>query len=384
MSFSSHPDQRRTPEPKVEHSDQPQLTGSSSSYEHLPCLRQVPSTAPSDTPSSLLSLGEFSAGLSVDNDDFSDRDADSAVFDVNVAQSSMSATSSIYNFVNAHGRTYHRYKEGKYWMPNDEREQERLVFNDRLALAPVRNPPRVLDFGTGTGAWAIEFGLYNTQNPMCSAQISAPYNQNSELIPAMETPRKERTGTNADCVPPNCRFEIDDIEDDWMFSMKFDYIHGRHMVGSISDFPKLFTAIYDNLNPGGWVELQDYYVKLQAIDGTLEGTALQRWNNMLNHALTFTGRSGLNAIKYKRWLCEARFEEIREEVFAVPGNPWPKGDDQKQLGAMQMENILEGIHGMSIMLFTKFLNMSIEAVEALLVEVRKDLTNRNIHFYYPM
>ncbi|KAI0516895.1 S-adenosyl-L-methionine-dependent methyltransferase [Xylaria bambusicola] len=372
MSSSSHPDQRRTPEPKVEHPDRSEPMGSSSSYEHLPCLRQVPSTAPSDTPSSLLSLGEFSTGLSVDNDEFSDRDADSAVFDVNVAQSSMSATSSIYNFVHAHGRTYHRYKQGKYWMPNDEREQERLdlqhiiclkVFNDRLALAPIQNPPRVLDFGTGTGTWAIEFALQHPESDVLGTDLSP---------------------IQPEYVPPNCRFEIDDIEDDWMFSSKFDYIHGRHMVGSISNFPKLFTAIYENLNPGGWVEMQDYYVKLQAIDGTLDGTALQRWNNMLNHALTFTGRSGLNGIKYKRWLREAHFEEIREEVFAVPGNPWPKGADQKQLGAMQMENILEGIHGMSITLFTKFLNMSIEAVEALLVEVRKDLTNRNIHFYYPM
>ncbi len=65
-------------------------------------------------------------------------------------------------------------------------------------------------------------------------------------------------------VPPNCRFEIDDVEDDWMFSAKFDYIHGRHMVGSITDFPKLFNTIYENLNPGGWVEMQDYYVKLQS------------------------------------------------------------------------------------------------------------------------
>lgn len=36
------------------------------------------------------------------------------------------------------------------------------------------------------------------------------------------------------------------------------------MVGSISDFPKLFTSMYENLSPGGWVEMQDYYVKLQA------------------------------------------------------------------------------------------------------------------------
>lgn len=35
----------------------------------------------------------------------------------------------------------------------------KLVLNDRLFLAPIENGPiRVLDIGTGTGLWAIEFG----------------------------------------------------------------------------------------------------------------------------------------------------------------------------------------------------------------------------------
>lgn len=161
-------------------------------------------------------------------------------------------------------------------------------------------------------------------------------------------------------------------------------IHGRHMVGAIMDIPKLFATIYENLTPGGWVEMQDYYVKLQSVDGTIDGTALQRWSQMLNFALTFTGRSGLNTIKYKRWLREAGFVDIQEEVFAIPGNPWAKGEEQKQLGALQMENILEGLYGLSIRLFTKYLGMTPQEVEAQLVEVRKDLRNRNIHFYYPM
>ncbi|RYC63364.1 hypothetical protein CHU98_g2838 [Xylaria longipes] len=334
-----------------------------SSHDHLPSLNQVPSVTHSDTPSSR-SFGDFSTGLSVDNnDDGDDTDADSAVSDVNQAQSSTSVTSSVYNFVQEHGRTYHRYKEGKYWMPNDEREQERLVFGNRLALAPVQEPAKVLDFGTGTGTWAIEFAIQHPGSDVLGTDLSP---------------------IQPEYVPPNCRFEIDDIEDEWMFSSKFDYVHGRHMVGSITDFPKLFASIYANLNPGGWVELQDYYVKLQSIDGTLDGTVLQRWNHMLNHALTFMGRSGLNTVKYRRWLRAAGFEDVREEVFAVPGNPWAKGEEQKQLGALQMNNILEGLHGISISLFTKFLGMSPEAVEALLVDVRKDLTNRNIHFYYPM
>lgn len=55
-----------------------------------------------------------------------------------------------------------------YKFPNDEREQDRLdmlhhmfklVLHDRLFLAPIENGPiRVLDIGTGTGLWAIEFG----------------------------------------------------------------------------------------------------------------------------------------------------------------------------------------------------------------------------------
>lgn len=32
----------------------------------------------------------------------------------------MSVSSSIYNHVVENGRTYHRYKEGKYMLPNDE------------------------------------------------------------------------------------------------------------------------------------------------------------------------------------------------------------------------------------------------------------------------
>jgi methylase of polypeptide subunit release factors len=50
--------------------------------------------------------------------------------------------------------------------PNDEQEQERLdmlhhiyrlVQGGRLHTAPIDTPQRVLDIGTGTGLWALEF-----------------------------------------------------------------------------------------------------------------------------------------------------------------------------------------------------------------------------------
>lgn len=41
-------------------------------------------------------------------------------------------------------------------------------------------------------------------------------------------------------VPPNCHFEIDDAEDNWMFPKNsFDYIHARDFYHSIRDWPKL-------------------------------------------------------------------------------------------------------------------------------------------------
>jgi len=56
----------------------------------------------------------------------SDNDRDSAVGGMSLMSSTMSVRSSVYEHVEENGHTYHRYKEGKYPLPNDENEQERL------------------------------------------------------------------------------------------------------------------------------------------------------------------------------------------------------------------------------------------------------------------
>lgn len=41
-------------------------------------------------------------------------------------------------------------------------------------------------------------------------------------------------------VPPNVRFMVDDVESPWLHPKNhFDYIHSRHMVLGIRDWPKL-------------------------------------------------------------------------------------------------------------------------------------------------
>lgn len=98
--------------------------------------------------------GEFAA---------TDYDADSVLDD---RSDSTSLRSSILEHAYVNGRRYHRYRHGRYPIPNDEAEQNREDMlhtmmmestDGRLFYAPIGpNPQKVIDLGTGTGLWAIE------------------------------------------------------------------------------------------------------------------------------------------------------------------------------------------------------------------------------------
>lgn len=79
-----------------------------------------------------------------------------------------------------------------------------------LAWAPIREPEllNVLDIGTGTGAWAIEFAEMHPDVRVFGTDIS--------IIQPLY-------------VPPNCQFVREDSEEEWVFTFPFDYIHLRMM-----------------------------------------------------------------------------------------------------------------------------------------------------------
>ncbi len=93
--------------------------------------------------------------------DDADADADSAYGD-SLYSETTSLNSSFFEYQYENGRRYHSYKAGKYFAPNDDREQDRLdllhhtqslVLRGELYKAPLQGPQRVLDVGTGTGIW---------------------------------------------------------------------------------------------------------------------------------------------------------------------------------------------------------------------------------------
>jgi hypothetical protein len=147
------------------------------------------------------------------------------------------------------GRRYHAYREGEYLLPNDDLEQDRLdllhhifrlVLGGSLYRAPIadgRPPPeRILDVGTSTGIWAIEM--------------------------ADEFPNAIVIGTDLSPIQPgwvplNCKFYVDDAEAEWNYPTDehFNFIHARGVWGGIADWARFYSQVYQNLNPGGGLEI---------------------------------------------------------------------------------------------------------------------------------
>ncbi|KZF24377.1 S-adenosyl-L-methionine-dependent methyltransferase [Xylona heveae TC161] len=285
----------------------------------------------------------------------------------------LSLTSSMYNFPMENGRRYHRYREGAYVYPNDEPELERLnlqhfilqqAFGGRSYFAPLRNPKRMLDIGTGTGVWPLEM--------------------------AEEFPDCEIIGTDLSPIQPqmvaeNVHFFIDDAaEEDWLYPPNhFDYIHTRAMAGSFEDFRHIIRQAFFYLKPGAWLESQEIMSKVYCDDGTMPDTwPFVTWSRDLDDAAIRNDRPIRIANKLKRWYEEAGFVDVHEEVFKVAANPWPKDEHMKRLGRLSMRNILEGLQGLSMATFHRALGWTKEEVEVYLVEVRKALQDRSVHAYH--
>ncbi|OHE92056.1 hypothetical protein CORC01_12637 [Colletotrichum orchidophilum] len=311
----------------------------------------------------------------VANDDFSDDAASDRA--TSVASSSTSLSSSILQHRQENGRTYHKYKDGKYLFPNDERENERLdlqhnlfllTLDYKLGLAPPNNEnsgvKRVLDIGTGTGLWAIEFADEHPEAEVLGVDLSPVQIQ---------------------FVPPNLKFEVDDIEQPWTYSQPFDYIHIRGMTSSITDWHGFFKQAYDGLTPGGYIELFESHARTQSDDGSLTPDhAFWQWSDKLEECFKILGRPFVNVPSLVPLLKEAGFADVTIVPYKWPVGPWAKDPHYKELGEWTFENFTQGLEGFTIAALTRALDWSNAEVQTFLSQVRKDLKDMSIHHYVPL
>ena len=129
--------------------------------------------------------------------------------------------------------------------------------------------------------------------------------------------------------------------------------------------------------------MQDGAFPLHCHDNSLEGTLLDAWAKSGHEAGTKVGRPWNNAVNYKRWMEEIGFEDVKEKIFEVPTNPWPKGRRAKELGMWFNADLSESLSASKVLLL-KILEWPLEKVEPFLEEVRIDLSKKEIHAYMPM
>ncbi|CCE28050.1 uncharacterized protein CPUR_01524 [Claviceps purpurea 20.1] len=291
-----------------------------------------------------------------------------------VPSSTASIASSILEFRRIHGRTYHSDKFAtNYFLPNDNQQIESvelshhyltILFDDRLFLAPLDKDKihQVLDVGTGSGIWAIEF---------------ADRYPNASVIGTDLSPCQPQW------IPPNLRFEIDDATLDWTWEAnRFDFIHIRYILGGIQDWAGLLKEAYKCCAPGGWVESVELDIEFRSDDRTTElEPVLDSWGDLFREASKILNRPFFVQDQQQQAFDDSDFVDTRLIRYKVPIGTWPKDRKLAEIGrfaAAALDNDLQG--------YTQMLWQSVQKpadeFHVWLATLRKAFHNPKVHSYF--
>lgn len=187
-------------------------------------------------------------------------------------------------------------------------------------------------------------------------------------------------------VPANVKFMVDDIESAWLRPLNhFDYIHARHTVMAIKNWPQLMGRVLDHLKPGGWFELQEIHHLPHCHDGSMPPNhpVTEYWS-LIIEALANLGVNFNATLLLADMMRDAGFVNVTTRIFHVPIGLWPKNKVLKTVGLYWRTILMMGLHPIAIGPLTRGLRWTAEQVEAWLVEVRKAYMDNWVHSHMPL
>lgn len=208
-------------------------------------------------------------------------------------------------------------------------------------------------------------------------------------------------------VPPNCTFEVDDYEQEWLFKTKFDFIHGRELNGFVSDYDRLFSRAFKNLKSGGYLEFQSAEGDLFPNDKTgYKAKHTLQLAAQIREASAKFGKSFMKIHEWKEMMEKAGFVDVREVEYKVcyvtkylifldedkysltlntgtqlPTGRWPKDPKLKEIGKYQQVQQIQAVDAYTFALFSRVLGWSQPEIEVMCAHVRNELKDPSIHLY---
>ncbi|KAK3356296.1 S-adenosyl-L-methionine-dependent methyltransferase [Lasiosphaeria hispida] len=302
----------------------------------------------------------------------SDDDGDGFDLDDHASTSSLDSTTMKYREI--HGRTFQSYSDANYWRPNDDKQNDvldmgyhmmRLLHNDKLFFAPLHNPQRVLDVGTGTGIWAMDF---------------------ADEFPSASVIGIDLSPIQPHWVPPNASFQVMDASESWTFGENtFDYIHPFFSYGAIADWPSLFRKAFNHLKPGGWIEHADFSAEIEWERSCLPtDNILSLGNKFFRDAGRITGKTShpIENQQNATWMKDVGFIKVHVKEYDVLIGQWPTNERLKEVGVWNLEICKMGMEGYGLQLGTQILGHTFEEIQVMCAEARETLKKPLFHTFY--
>ena len=263
-----------------------------------------------------------------------------------------------------------------YPLPCDEQEQDRLdIFHKvitearvarELICSPHPRNGRFLDLGCGTGIWAID--------------VARKY-PDAFVVAVDLAPIQPRNN------PTNCDFYAPfDFESPWALGDgSWDIIHMQLGCGSVASWPSLYRRIHTHLRPGAWFEQIEIDLKPYCSNLPVERLALHHWYQGLKQATEQTMRPlALDLHVTESRLYEAGFAHVDHQTIELPLNPWILEGHKRAVARWYNLAICESIESLSLAPFTRVFGWSLDQIRQLVVDVRSEVFNKDIHAYHTL
>ncbi|KAL2177144.1 S-adenosyl-L-methionine-dependent methyltransferase [Thermothelomyces heterothallicus CBS 202.75] len=285
-----------------------------------------------------------------------------------------SVTSSINEHVWEYGRRYHAYRCRRYPIPNDEEEYKReslrhLMLKDllggRLYLAPIgNNPQKIIDLGTGFGDWAIEVG---------------------EAFPSARVTGVDLSPIQPHWIPPNVEFIVDDIEDEWVHANDYDFAHFRFVNTLLRDNTAVLRKVFQNLKPGGWVEVQDMVPRVSCDDNTVTPDhPLIKFYSMVKPVLREKYGFEIRILDTLPTLLQnLGFVNVHRKIFHMPLGEWARDPHLRLLGGYFREIMIGFVGAMAVRPLVEA-GYEKDEIGDLVRAVTEAVGNRRLHAYLPI